>query len=106
MAATVGATAVALWLAYDVAAGDIAVFVGYELGFVVLPGVATHLLLRPRAPWREHLAYGWALGYALEIGAYSLLSELGIRGLFFAYPVLGIAGLALLARWRRVPPPR
>lgn len=104
-AAVVGAVAIALWIAYDVGGGEIARFVSYEAAFVVLPGVAAHLLLRPGAPWREQLVYGWALGYAVEIGAYSLVAELGIRSAFLALPFLGAALLGVVA-WRRRLPPR
>jgi hypothetical protein len=99
----VAASAVAVWLAYDVGIRQIALFAGYEAAYVALPGIAVHILLRPGAPWREQLAYGWALGYALEVGAYAVAAELGIRSAFNAYPLAAVALLAALAYRRRIP---
>ena len=99
-AALVGVAAIVLWLAYDVRLGEIALFLAYEAAYVALPGIAVHLWLRPHAPWREQLVFGWALGYALEIGVYSLAAELDIRSAYPFYPLFGAALLGVLWRQR------
>jgi hypothetical protein len=95
------ACAGALWLASGVSLGDIFLFVGYEAVFVLGPGWIAYGLLRPRAGTLERLAFGWGLGYVLEIGAFALTAALGARSLFFGYPaVLGLLGLWQRARGR------
>src|SRR5439155_23796151 len=64
----VGVTALALWLAGGVRIDEIARYVGYELGFVVLPGWLVYRALVPRPGGRlRSLVFGWSLGYLLEI---------------------------------------
>jgi hypothetical protein len=96
------ACAGALWLLSGVSLRDIALFVGYETVFVLGPGWIVYGILRPRARTLERLAFGWGLGYVLEIGAFALTASLGIRSLFVGYPIVaGLLGLRQKKRARR-----
>ncbi len=79
--------ALAVWLLGDVGLRDIGVFLGYQLGFVAIPGWLLYRVLAPEDSAARALVFGWALGYVLEIGAYILASALGVRGLFSFYPL-------------------
>lgn len=85
----------------SVSAGDIATFVGYEIGFVLLPGGAQLWTLRGR---RRRLlvtaALGWPLGQTLEIRAFSATAAFGARGLFALYPIVVIIPCALVISGR------
>jgi hypothetical protein len=76
-------------------------YLAYEAVFVVGPG---WLVLRAIAPgvlsraWQ--LALGWPIGLTLEILAFSLTAEVGLRDLFFAYPVLVAVPAAIVLRRR------
>ena len=99
-AVTVIAAAAALPLAYGTSGRDVALFVGYQLGFVLLPGLLVYVaVVRPRSLGVREVALGWALGYAVEIGAYTLCAALGVRGAFDVYPlVLAAACVPAIAR--------
>jgi hypothetical protein len=95
------AVVLAIWIVSGVSAGDIAQFVGYEIGFVLLPGAALLWALRGRRhPLLVTVALGWPLGQTLEILAFSATAALGARGLFALYPILVIVPCALVI-WRR-----
>lgn len=91
------AVVLAIWIVSGVSAGDIAKFVGYEIGFVLLPGGALLWALRGR---RHRLlvtiALGWPLGQTLEILAFSATAAFGARGLFALYPIVVIIPCALV----------
>lgn len=93
--------AVALWLGAAVGLSDILVFAAYQLGFVAMPGWLLYRVLAPEDSLSRTLAFGWALGYALEVGAFVAASELGVRGLFPFYPVLALPLLVLALRRER-----
>ena len=96
----------ALWLLSGVRLADIVLFLGYEVLFVVGPGWLVYGALRPRSTALERLACGWALGYALEIGAFGLTAALDARALFVGYPAFaGILAFWIRARAAR-PRPR
>jgi hypothetical protein len=89
------------WLSSGVHAGEIARFVPYELGFVVLPGWLVYRALFAASPGGRlrQLVLGWSLGYLLEILAFVGSAQVGRRELFLAYPV--VVGLpAALIAWR------
>jgi hypothetical protein len=90
-----------IWLASGVRPGEIARFVPYELGFVLLPGwlVYRALVSSPGGRLRQ-LVFGWSLGYLLEILAFVAALELGGRGLFVVYPVVVGLPAALIVRRR------
>src|SRR5215204_2230973 len=80
------------WLIFDVSLGNACLLIGYELGFVIVPGILCYILVTGRvALGLEHFAIGWALGYALEIGAFAATAAGGQRGLFPLYPILAAA---------------
>jgi hypothetical protein len=91
-------SALTLWVVSDVAVRQVAVFVGYELGFVVLPGWLLYRVLAPDDSAGRTVTFGWALGYVLEIGAYIVVSALGARGLFPFYPLVLSPLLIVLRR--------
>ena len=95
--------ALAFEVAYGVSLGDALLYLGYEVGFVVLPGWATYRVLssRPGGPVRQ-LAIGWALGYVLEILAFMATAATGTRPLLAVYPLLVVA-VAAVVIWRRGP---
>jgi hypothetical protein len=98
---------VLLWLAGGVSGSDVALFTVYELVFVAMPGWVCYGVLRPGAPSLERLTFGWALGYALEIGAFVVTASAGVRGLLFVYPVpFAALGLWRQTRAKRQPRPR
>ena len=90
-----------LWLAFGVRAGEIALFVAYEALYVVGPGFLVYSAVRRQAGPLERLAFGWAVGHALEIAAFALTAALGVRELFFAYPLTLVAAIAVLPRCPR-----
>lgn len=86
----------AAWLSFGVGLREIGLFLGYELAFVLVPGcVVVRLFLPPGTGLLRWLALGWALGYVIEILAFMATAELGVRGLFLAYPPVAVlVGLA------------
>jgi hypothetical protein len=96
-AALVVAVAVATWLISGVSAFDIIRFLGYEIGFVLLPGAAVLWALRGRRPGTLlAVALGWPLGHTMEILAFSATAAIGARALFLVYPVVAVVCSALL----------
>ncbi len=98
----VALTLLAIWLLSGVPIGDIARFVAFEALYVLLPGCLLYMLLNPVPGGRLLvLAVGWPLGYALEIGAFSLTAALHVRGLFAFLPLLCASAVGLLVLHRR-----
>jgi hypothetical protein len=94
----------ASWLLSGVPIGSAALFVGYELAYVLLPGSLLYLLLSgTRGGLPRLLALGWPLGYALEIGSYALTAALGVRGCFAFLPLIGAGVIGPLALHRHGP---
>jgi hypothetical protein len=88
-AATVAVLAVVLWLSTWVSAGDVALFLGFELVFVLAPGVVLYrALCSDPGGGLRHFAIGWGLGYALSIFAFAATAALGARDAFLTYPAL------------------
>lgn len=100
-AGAVAAGVVALWLAFGVSAEQVVRYLGYEVAFVVLPGVVA---LRAIAPGIRGalttLAVGLGLGYALELAAFALTGVLDVRGAFPLHP-LAVVAVAGPVAWRR-----
>jgi hypothetical protein len=89
------------WLA-GVPLSSAALFVGYELLYVLAPGCLLYVLLsREPGDWPRILALGWPLGYALELGAYVLAAALHARGAFVFLPLVaaGVMGPLALRRY-------
>jgi hypothetical protein len=82
---------------------EIARFVPYELGFVFLPGWCVYCALVRDASRLRQLVLGWSLGYLLEIFAFFVTAQFGVRTLFDLYPVIVVVPLGLLAWVRRKP---
>lgn len=74
---------------------DILRFAAYEIIFVLLPGCLVYRALRPTQPPIRQIAFGWAIGYTLEILAFCLTAILNLRPLFAFYPLL-LIGFSLL----------
>jgi hypothetical protein len=93
--------AIALWLAAGVSGGDIALFLGYQLGFILAPGWLAYRAVSPDpgGPLRQ-LVFGWVFGYVLEILFFIATAAAGIRPWLAAYPVL-VALVAAPFAWRR-----
>jgi hypothetical protein len=100
-AALVAAVVVATWLVSGVTPDELIRFLGYEVGFVALPGIAALWAIRGRRPgFLSMVALGWPIGQTLEILAFSASAATGLRGLFLLYPLVVLAGCALPI-WRR-----
>jgi hypothetical protein len=102
-AALVALFVCALWVALGVSVLDIVLFLAYELGFVVVPGVAlTAALMRRRFTSIEALSIGVAVGYAIEILVATGSSAAGHRNLLLPYPAVALAAaLIVRTRWPR-----
>lgn len=96
----------ALEVGYGAGLGQSLVYLGYEGLFVLGPGWLAFRVLssRPGGPLRQ-LAFGWALGYVLEVLAFMATAAMGTRWLFLAYPALVAVAAASVAKWGR-PAPR
>jgi hypothetical protein len=88
-AAAFGLVLLVAWIATGVRLTEALLFTGYELVYVVLPGVLLHGLLGGRSQSAlDRIALGWALGIALALGAFALTAALGIRGALPFYPLV------------------
>jgi hypothetical protein len=96
---------VATWLIFGVGLVDIIRFLGYDVAFVALPGMAMLWAVRGRkCGLLVMVALGWPLGQTLEILAFSASAATGLRGLFVVYPLIVILASALVIRRRRRSP--
>jgi hypothetical protein len=88
----------ASWLVSGVSVASAALFVGYELAYVLVPGCLLYVLLT-RAPGGlpRVIAIGWPLGYALELGAYALTAALHARAWFAFLPLAAAGAMGPLA---------
>jgi hypothetical protein len=99
----VTAVAVVTWFIFGVGPVDIIRFLGYEVAFVALPGMAMLWALRGRrCSLLVTIALGWPLGQTLEILAFTAAAATGLRSLFIIYPLVVILPAAFLIRrrWR------
>jgi hypothetical protein len=98
----VGVAAIVLWLITGVRVDEIARYVGYELGFVLVPGwlVYRALVVRPRDRLTE-LVFSWSLGYFLEVVAFYVTAVTNGRSAFYVYPVVVGVPALLIARRRK-----
>jgi hypothetical protein len=97
----VSAAAIAIWLLTGVSFGDVLLFAGHELLFVLAPGCLAYLALSHGRPGALKLgAVGYALGSVLEILAFALTAALHARPALWAYPPV-VIGAALLVLHRR-----
>jgi hypothetical protein len=101
-------TVIATWLLSGVAASEAARFIVFEALYVVLPGCLLYLLLMSdHGGWLRVVAIGWPLGYAVEVGAFSLSAAVQEREAFAFLPAISIVLVAaLLIRERRRNPQR
>jgi hypothetical protein len=92
------------WFIWSVSFHDAALYLAYELGFTLLPGVLAYVVLTGRAALGlEQVAIGWALGFALELIAFVVTASTGHRSLFVLYPVVvGVLTIPFLLSKRRV----
>jgi hypothetical protein len=99
------AAVVAAWLATGVHVSEVLRFVGYELAFVLAPGVIIHAALATRREpsLLERVVVGYALGLAFEIAMFTLNAALDARDLFpfLVLPVYAGGAVAVATgRWR------
>ena len=93
-AAVALAAGLVLWLG-TTPPSDILRFAAYEIIFVLLPGCLVYRAFSPTQSPVRQIAFGWAIGYTLEILAFFLTAILNLRPLFAFYPLLPI-GFSLL----------
>lgn len=104
-ATAVGLVLVAALLATGTPALDILRYAGYVAWALVLPGTLVYRALRgtPHS-LVDDLAMGAAVGFALEIAAYTAVSAVGLRELLWAWPLLVVVPFlavpALRRHWR------
>jgi hypothetical protein len=92
----------AVLYAYGVSAADIAVYAGYLLVGVTLPGLLLWRALRGRADLlARDVAAGTGVGYAVTIFAYLLLRWLGAPQLAIVVPLLIIVVFLAVPKLRR-----
>lgn len=82
--------------------GSALLFMGFELGFAIVPGLLLYRVLasRPGGPIRQ-LALGWTLGTVLEIIAFMITAALGARWAFSIFPLLVVIPSSVLLIRRR-----
>ncbi|MGW4898802.1 hypothetical protein ACWEQL_42270, partial [Kitasatospora sp. NPDC004240] len=96
------AVAVALLLACDTSASDIARYTGYALWAVLLPGTLVFRALRRRPHTLvEDLALGAVVGLVLELFAWAALVGLGLQSLATAWPLAVVVPFLAVPRLRR-----
>jgi hypothetical protein len=101
-AASVLGLTVGLIYAYGVPPRTIAVFCGYVLGAVVVPGTLLWRVFGPRAhTLAEEIAAGTMLGYALEVLGYLPARATGQPKLVLVAPGLTVAAFLAVPRLRR-----
>src|ERR1700736_6021361 len=89
------------WLSAGVTVGEVARFLGYEVALVVAPGWLLYRAIRPgREDGLRQLAFGWALGYLVEILSFVATAAAGHRGLMPVFPLLVGVCAAAIWRWR------
>ena len=101
---------IAAWLACGVRVTEVLRFVGYEIVWVLVPGMIVLALLSParRASLPERLFLGYAVGIAIELAAFTVTAALDKRaGLpLFPLPAYVVAVAAVLTgRWHIPRPP-
>ena len=88
-AALLAALTLTVWLVSDVPLPAALRFVGYEVGFVGVPGWLIYSALTRRARFTlRHVAVGWALGYAAELAAFAATASAGARDAYNFYPLV------------------
>ena len=88
-------------LVSGVTPSELARFVLFQLGYVLIPGLVLFALIaEQRRSLSAVLAVGWPLGFVAEIACFVLTASIGQRWLFTFYPAVlfGFAGPIL---WRR-----
>ena len=92
---------VALQAEYGVDVSDSLRYLGFEVGFAIVPGWLLFRALSPRpGGWLRQLAVGWGLGNVLQVLAFILTAAVGARDLFLAYPLVVGVPAALVIRRR------
>ena len=92
---------IALWLTNGVGGGDVALYLAYVGGLVVLPGVLIAAVLDRRPLGLTHVCVGIPLGFLQVMLAFILFAAIGVRGLAPWEPLAGAAVAAWLLVRRR-----
>ena len=90
--AIVVVAAIGLWLASGVEPSEVARYLGYELAFVVAPGVLLLGAISPGTRGLARLALGWPLGLVCEIAFFSLGPVNQLVPIHACRPTLGHGG--------------
>jgi hypothetical protein len=101
-AVVVAAAALAVLLASDTALSDIARYAWYVGYAVLVPGTLVYRALRRTAhTLLEDLGYGFAVGLALELGAWALWSAAGLQRWLWLWPALVLCTFLAVPGLRR-----
>ncbi|WP_327677902.1 hypothetical protein [Kitasatospora sp. NBC_00458] len=93
---------VAVLLAADTSAGDVARYTFYALWGVVLPGTLVFRGLRRRpGTLLEDLVFGAVTGLVLELAAWAVLVGLGLQSVAVLWPLAVVVPFAAVPRLRR-----
>jgi len=91
------AALVGTWLLSGVTASEALRYVAFEALYVLLPGCLLYILLSGSpGGWLRVVAIGWPVGYAVELGAFSLTADVGARELFSFLPLIAAATIGPL----------
>jgi hypothetical protein len=86
--ALLGALMLTIWLVSDVPLPAALRFIGYEVGFVGVPGWLIYSALTRRARFDlRHVVVAWALGYAAELAVFAATASVGARTAYDFYPL-------------------
>lgn len=93
------------WLLTGVRVTEIVLFVAYEVGFVLVPGMVLYAVLAGARRVRplEYLVLGYALGTAVELAMFTITAALHHRGWLVAYPIPFYVGAGVAVgtgRWK------
>lgn len=94
----------AILAATGVSLGELALFGAFELGFVLVPGVAAYrALASERGDLLQQVSIGAALGHAILLAGFIVTAATGARWALWLLVPLGLLAAVTVARPRRAP---